>query len=54
MVVGAPGEDRAFAVFQARGDTWSLANFGTSGVCSDAKVPPALYGALGCALWEGG
>ena len=49
---GSAGQDRAFAVYQATGDTWRLANFGTSGVCTDAKVPPALYGALGCAQWE--
>jgi hypothetical protein len=51
MVIGAPGQDRALAVFESAG-VWVVRNVGTDAVCTDGGVPPQLYDALGCALWE--
>jgi hypothetical protein len=52
MEVGAPGQERALAVFEARSQ-WIVRNLGTSAVCTDAGVPPNIFDVLGCADWEG-
>ena len=53
MVIGAPGEERNLAVFTSVGaTTWRLAEIGTEGVCTGAKVPADLFDALGCPAWE--
>ena len=52
MVIGAPQQDRAFAVFVAEPAGWRLVTLGNDAVCTDAGVPTELSGPLGCALWE--
>jgi hypothetical protein len=54
MVIGAPQQDRAFAVFVAEPAGWRLVTLGNDAVCTDAAVPAELFGPLGCALWETG
>ena len=54
MVIGAPQQDRAFAVFVAEPAGWRLVTLGNDAVCTDAGVPAELFGPLGCALWETG
>ena len=53
MVIGAPGEERNLAVFTSEGaTTWRLAQIGTEGVCTGAKIPANLFDILGCPAWE--
>ena len=52
-VLEAPGQDRAFAVFNNPEGEWIGRNIGTDQVCSAAGVPLDFYGPLGCGPWEG-
>jgi hypothetical protein len=52
-VLEAPGQDRAFAVFNNPEGEWIGRNIGTDQVCSAAGVPVDFYGPLGCGPWEG-
>ena len=47
MVIGAPQQDRAFAVFVAEPAGWRLVTLGNDAVCTDAAVPAELFGPLG-------
>jgi hypothetical protein len=46
--VANPNTGPAFAVYQVQGSTWVALNVGTSGVCDNLGIPPAIQTAIGC------